>query len=91
MVMILISAGVLFYQIRIRKRSPEGLLVNQITAAEGGTEKPAAPMAEHAENEEVSSQSAESASQAPVTEENGETGEVPPESSPEDLPDDSLR
>ena len=66
LVMILVSAGVLFWKIRIRRASPEDLMVNRL-AAEAAAEAPGgadAPAGEDAVSEEVGEASAAEAAPA---------------------------
>jgi len=93
MVMVLISAGVLFYEIRIRKHDPKDLLVNQLAAAAAGdgTDVSAAP--DGAVTEDSAPEAADTATEGPMTEKiaseektpAGETAAEGTEAEPEDV------
>ena len=73
LVMILVSAAVLFYQIRIRHASRADLMVNQLAAASKAAESAATPDGETGASPETEGGSEGSAPPAPETEGGSET------------------
>ena len=73
LVMILVSAAVLFYQIRIRHASRADLMVNQLAAASKAAESAGTPDGETGASPETEGGSEGSAPPAPETEGGSET------------------